>query len=76
MAKKPKKPFTVLLLYPDYISETFGQETYLTHVEATTVKKAILAARKEAVAANRTTCPKDWFVLAVFEGTHNDINPG
>lgn len=28
------KPYTVLLLRPDYIAEPYGQDTYLAHVNA------------------------------------------
>jgi len=45
------KPYTVLLLYPDYMNDN-GAETYLAHVEADTVADAIKAAQAQAIAEN------------------------
>ena len=75
--------FTVLLLYPDYIADTFGHDTYLAHVEAATETDAVLAAQTEADASlaksENTPGPEmdivHFHVLAVFYGWHDDMNP-
>ena len=40
-------PYTVLLLYPDYLNDN-GDETYLAHVEAADPREAVTAARLAA----------------------------
>ncbi|TXG96128.1 MAG: hypothetical protein E6R08_10165 [Nevskiaceae bacterium] len=77
------QPFSVLLLYPDYATDNYGQETYLTAVMAADPEQALALARKEAVDSNTTSegeCtidnPSDFFCLAVFEGHHHDVQPG
>lgn len=42
-----KKPYSVLLLYPDYLTDNYGQETYLVHVEAGDAESAVVAARAD-----------------------------
>jgi hypothetical protein len=69
------KPYTVLLLYPDYMNDN-GDETYLAHVEATDPREAVTAARQQAVAANtdehgcNLNDPTDMTALIVFPGHH------
>lgn len=46
-----KDNYTVLLLYPDYMSDQYGHDTYLAHVHAAYVDSAIKAAQKQAVRA-------------------------
>jgi len=75
-----KKPYTVLLLYPDYMSDSFGQETYLAHVEARDPESAVMEAQQRAVEAN-TDEEDDWIVedaedfypLFVCEGHLGDL---
>lgn len=69
-----KKPYTVLLLYPDYMNVT-GHETYHCHVEAKTPKQAVFFAQFEASKAN-AECEdkKDFIALAVYDGHQTDIN--
>ena len=78
------KPYTVLLLYPDYASGNFGHETYLAHVTAADPTAAILAARQQCDAdyrrPNRDEADgfndlEDLFVHAVFAGHHDDLKP-
>jgi len=72
-------PFTVLLLYPDYIADAYGQETYLAHVVAADPAAAVLSAQREVAIDLRGTDDavdeEDFFPLAVFAGIHDDINP-
>jgi hypothetical protein len=65
--------YTVLLLYPDYMATEYGHETFLTHVRANTGTEAVRQARKEACIMNDHASAKDFFVLAVFHGHHEDI---
>ncbi len=68
--------FTVLLLYPDYLSSDFGHETFMTTVEAPDPDHAVVTARKEAREANRNQCEgEDFYCLCVIAGEHNDIKP-
>jgi hypothetical protein len=68
-------PYTVLLLYPDYLNDN-GDETYLAHVEAADPREAVTAARQQATDANTTErgCslnnPTDMAALIVFPGHH------
>jgi hypothetical protein len=68
------KPYTVILIYPDYIASQYGEEFWYDHVEAETVAQAIEAARQNAQNCNETydDCGKDFAVVAVFEGHHYD----
>lgn len=68
----PILKFSVLLLYPDYLAETYGDETYFTHVKAPTVEAAIKKARAEATRANKgyVEDPADFGCLLVIEGHH------
>lgn len=76
--------YTVLLLRPDYQTENFGQDTFQAHVEADDVAQAREFGQRQALCAD---CPasdddhddyhrNDYFVLAVYEGHLEDINPG
>ena len=65
--------YTVLLLYPDYMAETFGQETYMTTVTADNVTQAKRLAQEEVAAENKAENPADFFVLCVLTGEHDDI---
>ena len=65
--------FTVLLLYPDYLAETFGHATYMTSVTADNVTQAKKLAQEEGAAKNKVENPDDFFVLCVIAGEHDDI---
>lgn len=67
------KPYSVLLLYPDYAAEAFGQETYFTHVAAESTFDAVETAQLEM---KESGDPADFIPLLVIEGHHNDIKPG
>ena len=66
------KKYTVILLYPEYMSEEFGHETYMTCVSAGTPSQAVALAREEM---EDLDTPTDAFVIAVIEGDHEDLNP-
>ena len=75
------KNYTVMLMYPDYIAENWGEDTYLAHVEATTPRSAVRKARdafdqalveSDGEGMNDLT---DAAVVCCFEGHHKDLNP-
>ena len=66
--------YTVLLLRPDYASDTFGQDTYLSHVNATTATGAIGLAQREACVQDDNETPTDYYPLAVFAGHLDDLS--
>lgn len=49
MSEASLRSWTVLLLYPDYIADNYGQETYLTWVNAHDAGEAERLAQQEAV---------------------------
>lgn len=65
------KPYSVLLLNPDYIND-WGNETYYAFVEAPGPDAAVDAARRQAVAAQEVEIddPDDFALLLVTEGHH------
>lgn len=72
--------FTILLLRPDYMADTFGQDTYLAQVEAASVDEALDLARGEAVTAdgiNPDDClyadQADYHPLITLNGWHDDV---
>lgn len=75
-----KRKFTVLVLRPDYIADTFGQDTFLAHVEATAVPAAQELAQVQAAhqdcsdeASRADANPEDYHILAVFDGHLSDL---
>jgi hypothetical protein len=67
------KPYTVLVLRPDYESQNYGQDTFLSHVNAPTVLEAQHLARAEAAEADQCEAPEDYYIQLVIEGHHYDI---
>jgi hypothetical protein len=65
--------YSVLLLYPDYIAETFGQETFLAHVEAMNPGLAVGEAQRLASSCNNDNPPEDFFPLLVTLGHIEDL---
>ena len=75
-----KKPYSVLLLYPDYIADEFGKETYLAWVEAESPEQAVGEAQRMAWIDNNQgedDClhPDDFFPLITIQGHHGDLTP-
>ena len=71
------KPYTVLLLRPDYIAEPYGQDTYLAHVEAENPANAIEAARIEVWKEDHGGAAddsEDYHPLFITEGHHQDMS--
>lgn len=71
-ASVDQRPYSVLLLYPDYASDAFGHETYYAFVEARDPTDAVEVAQREAVAAQDAEIdnPADFHPLLVVEGHH------
>jgi len=69
------KPYSVLLLYPDYANDT-GTETYYAFVEALDPIQAVALAQREAVTAQECMDgdPEDFAALLVTPG-HNCSEP-
>ncbi len=70
-----KKPYSVLLLYPDYANDS-GTETYYAFVEALDPIEAVATAQREAVTAQDgvDVDPEDFAPLLVTPG-HNYSEP-
>jgi hypothetical protein len=71
--------YTVILLYPDYASDTYGQETWCGHVQAVDAGAALEAARDEMIAENKKLglefeSRDDLFPIALFQGKHDDLS--
>lgn len=67
------KKFSVLLLLPDSIAENYGQETYLDHVLAKSVKGAVKSAQRKAAKMSSIAAAADFYPLAVFSGHLEDL---
>lgn len=66
--------YSVLLLYPDYLAEDFGQETYYAHVMTPNKDEAIVAAQQMAAHANPDVQDmKDFHPLLIIEGHHHPV---
>lgn len=75
MVKKKLKPFSVLLLYPDYI----GQETYYAWVRATDSVDAVARAQRQAVRRNNQVDvgnETDFYPLLVLRGHRVGLSTG
>jgi len=70
------KPYTILLLRPDYIASTFGHDTFCTHVEGETATDALIAARKAACEADKSDRPEDYYCLFCTDGHVIDHQDG
>jgi len=65
--------YTVILLRPDYIADTFGHDTYIAHVTASDADNAVLSAQLDVFGADgeRADDRRDYHPLAVFRGHHD-----
>ena len=62
------RPYTVILLYPDYLATTFGQDTCLAWVEGEDRDQAVKNAQIELAKNEGTDEPDDFFAIACFDG--------
>lgn len=74
--RPPRVKYSVLLLYPDYCADAFGQETYYAHVTAATPAAALAAARKKCARANPEEIdePLDLYCLLLVHGHRHDLS--
>ena len=63
--------YTVILLYPDYLADTFGQ-TYIAHVQTRTVDEAIKKVQMEVAKGDKYNAD-NFRCLYVFSGHLFDI---
>lgn len=70
------RKFTVILLYPDYLAENFGQEIYTAHVEAVSPADAVQKAREKAATDEwDDEVASDFYPLFVAYGFLDNVNP-
>lgn len=73
------KPYTVLLLRPDYIAEPYGQDTYLAHVDANNPDEAVVAGQmrvwNEDHGDDAGSSWDDYHPLLVLDGHLYDASP-
>lgn len=67
------KPYTVLILRPEYTTDNFGRDVYLDWVWAENAKAAGSMAQKNAAQADEQSDDwKDYDVLVCFDGHLED----
>jgi hypothetical protein len=73
--KTKLRPYSVLLLRPDYIADVFGHDTYYTFVRAADSYSAVAVARRQVCQADFVPWFKadDYSVLLVLKGHHKDL---
>ncbi len=60
--------YTVLMLYPDFIAENYGEDNYLAHVEADTVGEALAQAQRMAFEDfGELGLQADWYALFICD---------
>ena len=78
------KKYTVILIYPDHIAETYGGEFYWGRVEAHDPEEALARARRDVLAANGIASieddpdgcdPRDFACIACIGGWVDNENP-
>ncbi|MEI6166503.1 MAG: hypothetical protein WCS52_04855 [bacterium] len=71
------KRYTVLLLRPDYVANSFGEDTYLALVRAVTPTAAITSAQQEVARLDDLDGIQaaDYYPLITMKGWHNDMTP-
>ena len=71
------KPYTVILLCPDYATSSYGSDTCCLHVNANSPRAALAEARANIIEGddNEGAEPADYFCVAVFDGELTNLNP-
>jgi hypothetical protein len=76
-----KTKFTVVLMRPNYVADTYGQDCYVAYVEAANVYRAREEGQKEAWESDNNgfagegspkDSPDDYHPLLVFKG-HQEV---
>ncbi len=76
--------FTVLMSYPDYATDNYGEDTYLAHVDAKSPEEAVKVAQGFAFASYLDGMEiedifgnaEDFRVLGMFDGHLVDLAAG
>lgn len=74
------RPFSVLLLYPDFLAENYGEDTHYAQVEAEDANDAVYKARLEVAEKEADDMFSveeliaDFLLLLVIEGHHADLS--
>ena len=78
--------YTVILLRPDYMTSSYGQDAWMEAVKARDPEEAVKLARSQCILVDNEWLdrddgdfcgsPEDYFVIAVIRGNHDDLNPG
>lgn len=63
------RTYTVMLLYPDYMQDGNGHDTYTHSCRARNAKAAVVESQLVASASNDDVDPSCFAVLAVMHGT-------
>lgn len=80
--RKVTRHYTVILMYPDYLTNDYPLETYMTTVRAADPGEAQMRAQEEAWAPHRDAYGDgpdkavdldDFYVIATIRGKHADI---
>ena len=72
---RPIQSYSVLLLYPDYIADTFG-ETYYDFVRARSPRQAVKISQTRCVSSNELNAdPNDFVCLLVTKGHNQGLWP-
>lgn len=69
---KPLKEYSVLLRYPDYVSDT--GETFYAFVTASNPKQAVALAQQDACELNNLTERDDFAPILVTAGHNKGLN--
>ncbi len=62
--------YTIVLMYPDYLADEYGKETYTGIGCGDTPAEAVEIVQKQASQANDDSPPEDFAVIAVIKGRH------
>jgi len=68
--------YTVILLYPDYVADSYGHDTYMDYCSTPTPEEAVQIIREDACKLAAISDSSDLYVIAVIEGAHNDLCSG
>jgi hypothetical protein len=67
--KRKKKRYTVVLLYPDYMTDSYGTDIFTGWTKAENVEAAAKNVQKQASRSNdKSAPPEDFAVLLVYLG--------
>lgn len=72
------RPWTIMLLRPDYAAATFGHDCYRALVTGATAARALKKARAAACEEDERPpeCAEDYYCLSCVEGHHRDYHDG